>query len=257
MRVVTFNIRCDYNQDEENSFQFRKPLILKKLQQEKPDIIGFQEVLPHVAEWLKDNLSEYYILGCGRDAKLENEQMCVAFRKDRFQLISMDTFWMSETPEVPGSRYEIQSFCPRTCTTLFLQDLKSNRFYYVINTHLDHEASEARVLGMQQILKHMKAVEEAKQRAGYGKVEMILMGDFNAYPDAKEIRMMSEEGRLSDLTSDINGTFHDYGRMQPAEKIDYIVVTDGVTCSECTMWTECEAGVYLSDHYPVCVDIDE
>lgn len=63
MRVVTFNIRCDYNQDEENSFQFRKPLILKKLKQEKPDIIGFQEVLPHVAEWLRDNLNEYYILG--------------------------------------------------------------------------------------------------------------------------------------------------------------------------------------------------
>ena len=32
------------------------PLILEKIRQEKPDIIGFQEVLPHVAAWLKENL---------------------------------------------------------------------------------------------------------------------------------------------------------------------------------------------------------
>ena len=76
MRVVTFNIRCDYNQDGENSFQYRKPLILKKLKQENPDIIGFQEVLPHVAEWLRDNLDEYYIVGCGRDVELKIEVVC-------------------------------------------------------------------------------------------------------------------------------------------------------------------------------------
>ena len=35
------------------------PLILEKIRQEKPDIIGFQEVLPHVAAWLKENLTEY------------------------------------------------------------------------------------------------------------------------------------------------------------------------------------------------------
>ena len=115
MKVVTFNIRCDYNQDEENSFQYRKALITRKLRKEKPDVIGFQEVLPHVAGWFKNEFEEYYIVGYGRDAKLENEQMSIGFDKNKFQLISMDTFWMSLTPDVPGSRYEIQSFCPRTC----------------------------------------------------------------------------------------------------------------------------------------------
>jgi endonuclease/exonuclease/phosphatase family metal-dependent hydrolase len=257
MRVVTFNIRCDYDQDGENSFQYRKPLILRKIQKEKPDIIGFQEVLPHVAGWLKESLVEYYIVGCGRDEKLKNEQMSVAFRKDRFQLIAMETFWMSETPEAPGSRYEIQSYCPRTCTALFLQDVMTERLYYVVNTHLDHEASEARVLGMEQVLKHVKAVEIEKKHAGYSEVGVILMGDFNAYPDAKEICMMSEDEYLTDLTTGIKGTFHDFGRMEPAEKIDYIAVTKGITCSSCSTWSDCEEGVYLSDYYPVCVDIDE
>ena len=70
MKFVTFNIRCDYGQDGENCFSNRKPLILKKLRQEQPDIICFQEVLPHVAAWLKENLAEYWVLRCGRSEVL-------------------------------------------------------------------------------------------------------------------------------------------------------------------------------------------
>ena len=58
MKFVTFNIRCDFGQDGANNFIYRRPLILEKIRQEKPDIIGFQEVLPHVAAWLKENLTE-------------------------------------------------------------------------------------------------------------------------------------------------------------------------------------------------------
>ena len=60
LKLVTFNIRCDYDQDGANSFRFRKPVILKKLAEEKPDVICFQEVLPHVAAWLKENLTGIY-----------------------------------------------------------------------------------------------------------------------------------------------------------------------------------------------------
>ncbi len=35
IKLVTFNIRCDYDQDGANSFRFRKPVILKKLAEEK------------------------------------------------------------------------------------------------------------------------------------------------------------------------------------------------------------------------------
>ena len=37
MKIVTFNIRCDYGQDGDNNFCFRKPLILEKLEKEKAD----------------------------------------------------------------------------------------------------------------------------------------------------------------------------------------------------------------------------
>ena len=41
MKFVTFNIRCDFGQDVANNFIYRRPLILEKIRQEKPDIIGF------------------------------------------------------------------------------------------------------------------------------------------------------------------------------------------------------------------------
>ena len=61
-----------------NNFVYRKPLILEKISQEKPDIIGFQEVRPHVAVWLKENLPEYYVVGCGRGEDLAGEAMVIA-----------------------------------------------------------------------------------------------------------------------------------------------------------------------------------
>ena len=106
LRIVTFNIRCDYDQDGENRFCYRKELIKNKIEREHPDIICFQEMLPHVVKWLKKNLTDYYVVGCGREKELDGEQMTVAFEKARFQMISMETYWMSPDPYIPGSRYE-------------------------------------------------------------------------------------------------------------------------------------------------------
>lgn len=72
MKIVTFNIRCDYGQDGNNNFCFRKPLILEKLSREAADIICFQEALPHMAAWLREALQEYYVIGCGRSQLLES-----------------------------------------------------------------------------------------------------------------------------------------------------------------------------------------
>ncbi|WP_053983324.1 endonuclease/exonuclease/phosphatase family protein [Niameybacter massiliensis] len=249
MKFVTFNIRCDYNQDDNNSFCYRKPYILGKLKNESPDIICFQEILPHVATWLKENLTDYYVLGCGRDENLEDEQITIAFKKMQYQMISMNTFWLSEAPQVPGSRYEKQSMCPRTCTEMVLQDIETKEILRVFNTHLDHEGSEARVLGMTQILTYIQQITLFKDAT------IILTGDFNAYSSDPEVTMISEVGKLVDLTSDLEGTYHDFGRVKENEKIDYIFSSPHVVCEEKGLWTDEYNGVFLSDHYPVFVEM--
>ncbi len=105
MKIVTFNIRCDYGQDGPNNFCFRQPLILRRLAAEKPDVIGFQEVLPHVQRWLREALPGYTVVGCGRGADYQGEAMTLAVRNETAELLDWRTFWLSPHPDVPGSRY--------------------------------------------------------------------------------------------------------------------------------------------------------
>lgn len=250
MQVVTFNIRCDYGQDGANNFTFRKKLILDKIQAEQPDILCFQEVLPHVSNWLKENLTEYYVIGCGRDSKLENEQTCIAYRKDFFNMVKMEVFWLSGTPKVPGSRYENQSECPRNCTVIYLQDIKNSKVFRVYNTHLDHIGSAARKAGLSLIMSKIQGADFL------GDVPFILTGDFNALPDSEELAVLKNYPDVIDCTEQLNGTFHDFGRLDKTEKIDYIFTDKQFKCSGALCWTDCTDGVFLSDHYPVCVVLE-
>ena len=246
MKFVTFNLRCDHGQDGENCFVYRQPLILRVIAEEKPDVICFQEVMPHMAAWLKANLSDYYAVGCGRGVRFDSEQMTVAFRKNGYQLLEMHTFWLSETPDVPGSRYPDQSSCPRICTDAVLMEEGTGQVFRVLNTHLDHVGREARERGLAQVL------ARADQAGPFGGVPMILAGDFNAEPDSSEMALLRTYPGLTDATEGIGATYHGYGRADPPEQIDYIVLRGAVRCERVVLWKHVENGVYLSDHYPVC-----
>lgn len=249
MKLVTFNIRCDYGQDGENCFEFRKPLILDTIAREDPDILCFQEVLPHVAVWLRENLKGYTTIGCGRGPKLDDEQMTIAFRTSRYNLIQMDTFWMSETPFVPASRYEEQSECPRVCTMALFEEMDTGKVFRVLDTHLDHWGVGARKLGLEQVLRYLDEVKL------FPDVPVILCGDFNAMPDSEELKVFDRFPGYVEATLGIGITFHGYMRAQHPGHIDYIYLRGAVDCDHVEKWTRCENGVYLSDHYPVCAHL--
>lgn len=249
MKFVTFNIRCDFDQDGENSFCFRKPLILDVLRREQPDLIAFQEVLPHVAMWLRENLTDYYVLGCGRSEELKDEQVPVAFRKDRYELIDMHTCWLSGTPDVPGSRYPDQSVCPRVCTEVLLNELATGRVLRVVNTHLDHVGVEARRQGLAQILDNLRS------RTLFPDAPVILTGDFNATPRSPELAVLDDDPAFTNATEGIGITFHGYMRAQHPGLIDYIYLKGPLACDGVEKWTDVKDGVYLSDHYPVCAQL--
>ena len=229
MKLVTFNIRCDFGQDGENNFCFRKPLILEKLRRERPDLICFQEVLPHVAAWLKEELTDCYVIGCGRSETLEDEQLAVAYRKDRLNLIQMETFW------------------PRTATEALFEDLSGRTVFRLVNTHLDHEFPEARAQGLVQIL------QKLAQEALFPNAPAVITGDLNAEPGSPEMSAL-RTSPYRNVTAGTGVTYHGYGRGDPPCAIDYIL-TRGFDCERVEKWTDCRDGVYLSDHYPVCAHI--
>ena len=251
MKIVTFNIRCALRGDGVNSFYHRAGSILLKIGEEKPDVIGFQEVRPEIYDFLCKYLTDYIVVGCGRGADYEDEHNPVAFRKDRFELIGLETEWLSPTPFVPGSRYAEQSSCPRIVTRVTLRPFGCPRPFDIYNTHLDHVSEQARVLGAQAVCKIM-----AERKAKWN-FPMLLMGDFNDYPASGPIRTFLEDKELAftEHTAGVGTTWHNYGRVNN-ERIDYIMSNGFKQKSAVQLWTDETDGIYLSDHYPLAVELD-
>ena len=247
-KVMTFNLRIRAQVDGINIFDNRIQNIIGAIRREGPDLIGFQEVTDDARELLRATLSpEYTLLGLGREKNMRGESVCIAYRNQAFELLSFDTFWLSDTPDVPGSRYENtdQGPCPRTTLRATLSPLGDGDVIHFFNTHLDNRGRTARNYGMAQI---KKEIEKLGGR-------FILTGDMNDTPDSDCIAIaLSVDGAI-DTTAGIDGTFHNYGTLQEAYKIDYIITNIPSEKAYCVA-DEHKDGIYISDHYPVCASLE-
>lgn len=253
MKIVTFNIRCCYaGFDKNQSFIFRAGLIRDAVLREKPDVIAFQEVTPDILSLLKTIMPDYTIYGHGRMADFGSEGVYTAIRNETTELFGLETFWLSPTPNVPESRYEEQSQCPRICCKTLLHDKKSGKNFYVYNIHLDHLTTPAQEKQLRLTVDRMKEKDFD--------FPAILLGDFNLV-DGKspEIEWLEAQDvfPLKRISKTYPATFHNFGKNPDYGTIDYIYATPDVSESakKVKLWKdECE-GIYLSDHYPVSVEI--
>ena len=249
IKVLTFNLRIQVEEDGINAFFNRTNRVLDCINTYQPDIIGFQEANAPMRAFLRENLKNYTVIGCGRYKNYNGESTPIAFRNDIFELISLDTFWLSDQPNVPGSRYPgDQSGCPRLCITALLKHADCERPFRFYNTHLDHVGENARLLESKQLIGY---ISEHPER-------FVLTGDFNALPDTPEIRAFADCGLgIKDVTANLGGTFHAFGQEEIPAKIDYIFTN--APCDESKTFIVPDSGVngvYISDHFPVCTTVE-
>jgi endonuclease/exonuclease/phosphatase family metal-dependent hydrolase len=218
IKVMTFNLRVPSKVDENNHFKFRQDRVIELIQKESPDIIGFQEAVDYSFDFLKERLSNYYILGCGRDDRYHGEGAPIAFRKDVFSLCGFRQEWLSLTPRKPATRLEglDQSGCPRvfSCAELIHRDCDKPIAFY--NVHSDHRGELAKVVESTILMRDIAS----------SPYQFILTGDFNAQPDSTSITMIKATNTslgTVDLTELIPNSFHGFDRegLVPV-KIDYI-----------------------------------
>ena len=105
MRVGTYNIRCATPKDQgDRSWNDRRRDFFVHLRKLDMDVFGLQEVSVCQYRDIKKEFSDYDMIGRFREAKdFTGEAVPVCYRKSRFDLEKSDTFWLSETPETPGS----------------------------------------------------------------------------------------------------------------------------------------------------------
>ena len=242
MKIVTFNLRMETAADGPHCFTNRRGAIVERIRSEQPDILGFQEALPAMYDYLRAHLTEYTFVGHGRSENYLGEANPIAFRTERFALKEYATRWLSPTPEVPGSRFpEDQSICPRIFVTAELYDRRTDGVFRVVNTHLDHEGPIAR-----------KRALELIARAVPDDLPTVLMGDFNCPPEVPALEPL--RGRFRDMSEGLGHTFHAFEGYYnwKTDKIDYIFATEEFQKSACGLWKNQD--VCLSDHYPVCFE---
>ena len=249
-QVMTWNIRFDNPQDSVNAWPNRKEKVFALLQKYDPDILGVQEALQHQITDMTSHLA-YSFVGVGRDdGDSKGEYSAILFRKEKFDLLDNGTFWLSEQPDMPGSK-SWDAAITRIVTWAQLLDKKTGRRFMVMNTHFDHIGKEAREKSA-QLLKE-KALELNPQL-----LPVIITGDFNCTRDEMPYEIMTD-GELIELidpASQPDGTYCTFKvKAEECRAIDYIFLTNEWRADRHRVITDNDGIYYPSDHLPVMLTV--
>ena len=259
LQVMSFNIRYDNPDDGNNAWTNRKAMVFSFLNDQQPDIIGFQEVLKHQFVQLQEELDNYHYVGAGRDdGKDKGEFVPIFYRNDKYELLASSHFWLSETPEVFGSK-SWGAALPRIVTWVQLKDLEKGYIFYVFNTHFSHVSNYARNESALLLLNKIKTIA--------GEAPVLLTGDFNAPPSermykticdhwAGYVPMWDSRFLTVNKTDENHATFNGFNPETKELCIDHIFVNAFFDVKNFSTSRVIEDNVYLSDHYPIMSELN-
>ncbi|MGV3613746.1 MAG: endonuclease/exonuclease/phosphatase family protein [Fimbriimonas sp.] len=252
LSVMSFNVRYGTAPDGEDRWEVRKGRVRTFLEKRRPELVGLQEALVYQIEDMRTALKGYQAVGVGRDdGKEGSEFSAILYDPTRLRLMRSDTFWLSETPQVPGSKHWGNN-PPRICTWAFFKDIRTGKYLYHFNTHLDHRAQESREKGMALILRSIKDRPTPDPA--------ILTGDLNAGESNPVVKLIADAGlrdsfRLLHPNAPNAGTFHGFKETLNAEKIDFIFIGPGWRVASAEHLMDKVGGRWVSDHLPVIASL--
>lgn len=258
LNVMTYNIRYDNPQDNLNNWKFRKDRAAEAIRFYDADILGTQEVLHNQLNDLKDRLPNYDVVGVGReDGKEKGEYSALWYKKDRFVVIKKGYFWLSETPQIVGSK-GWDGACERIASWVKLKDRCSGKKVFALNTHFDHVGVVARRESVKLVLDQVAELSQG--------CAVVVTGDFNAEPQSDVVKAITDEANskhlidsrvVSPLVYGPAWSFHAFGEIPFNERniIDYVFVKNGVNVLKYGVLAEQKNNEFLSDHAPILVRI--
>jgi len=248
INIMTYNIRLDTEADGINMWDNRKEGIVSLIKEESVDILGIQEGLPSQIEYLSKQLDGYSMIGEGRDGGNNGEYSAIYYNNNKMNLIETETFWLSETPEIPSIGWD--AAIKRIVTVGLFKMKDSDLELLVYNSHFDHIGKIAREKSVGVILNHIK-------ENNYQDRPLIVMGDFNANPDDLPIELLSEE--LDDSfkilpTENPIGTFNGFDLdSRLLDRIDYIFTKNIKITNYRHIDKRLASGLWPSDHLPILI----
>lgn len=248
---MSFNIRYDNKNDQENWWGHRKGDVVTQIKDYDPDFLGIQEGLHHQVEYLSKQLSSYQFVGKGRDdGKQKGEYSAIFYKDQKFTLLKTTTFWLSTTTDTVSVGWD--AALPRIATYGQFENKRSGEHIYVFNTHFDHLGKVARKKSAELILQKIKEF-------GLEHKKVVVMGDLNAVPGEDPIEVFRKElydGFSFSSFSGPKGTFNAFKKDEISDKrIDYIFTKNLEQKTYKHIDTKRPNGLWVSDHLAVYVEV--
>lgn len=259
LRMMTYNIRFDNPADGVHAWPNRKELVASVIRFHKADIIGVQEALEYQIQDLMELLPGYDWVGVGRNEDGGGEFSAILYRSSVVAVKAAQTFWLSESPDEPGSK-SWDSSLPRIATWAHFVTSSDGRELFVLNTHFDHRGEQAR-------LESARLIKEQVSKLANG-LPVIVMGDLNATSEQPPLVLLSDTP-LSDGRSLRDGFVHSivphhgpastwtgFTKIAADRRIDYIFASEDLPIHYHAILTDKLEDRYPSDHLPVLVEVE-
>ena len=267
LRVMSFNVRFGTATDGPNRWDLRRDLLVRTIRKFDPDLLGLQEALDFQCDEIGAALGgEYAFHGAGReDGGAKGETVGIFFRRRRFEPLDAGHFWLSETPDRPGS-ISWDSELTRMASWVKVADADARRHgadrtVLFVNTHWDHFGKKAR----------FESARVMRRRIGelHPDGTVIIVGDFNSREDDEEytelVRAADDEGptyvdayrALHPLRQAEEASFHAFKGGRDGARIDWVLHSRDLVPLEASIDRTSEDGRYPSDHYPVTAVLSE
>lgn len=263
LEVMSFNIRYDggglSSLTDPTGWLYtcgpRRDRVANTILDQAPDIVGVQEALYNQVFDLQARLPGYDFYGVGRnDGHNLGEFSGMFYRADRFTRLDQGTFWLSNTPDVPGTVFPCSGSI-RIASWMKVHDAQSGLDYFVLDTHWDNACQSSR--------EQSAALVRQKIDELSGGLPLVVMGDLNAGESSLAVttlRGANDPGgfQLGDSYREVfpsvganEATFHDYTGETAGSRIDFVLHTaEFAPASAAIVHTGFSCG-YPSDHFPV------
>jgi endonuclease/exonuclease/phosphatase family metal-dependent hydrolase len=174
-------------------------------------------------------------------------------KKNVFEVLKSEDIWLSETPDVAGSKSFGSAF-PRLFTWMKIQPKNTVLNFLFINTHLYHIKEDTRLGQIHVLVSEIKKISDPASK-------LIIMGDFNDSPDSKIREYLQQEfSGLQDAWKIFHKTeetsHHSFnGICENGSRIDWVMIDQKLKVEECFLEKKSTEGKFPSDHFPVVCKI--
>ncbi|GKT51201.1 uncharacterized protein ColSpa_11382 [Colletotrichum spaethianum] len=271
-RLITYNIRwaTPITGINEARWSTRRPRLAAQLNYEtavRPEsLLCMQEVVEQQLLDISEDLGPSWAhIGVGRDDGVAaGEFSPIFYQPDTWSLVENRTYWLSETPEVPGSR-GWDAALPRIVTVASFKHIKTGLPLVYMCTHFDHQGKMAQERSAELLVDLAQELGSLFE----GTTPVFLGGDLNIPPDNAAYQTLVAESNMHDTRNIVHqarrtGHSKTYTAFTDINwddtLIDYLFVRDPTVrtmefLSHAVLPNKFDDGLYISDHRPVVLDV--